>query len=533
MYTKTLIAFVILLCLLAVYLVFNCNCEKFQNNTKQTTEASNEGPPEPDEPFDEPEPPKPPGLSSTTPVATTTVAPTTAATTTVAPTEATPAATTTAAPTEATTTAAPTEAANETSMGVMPVSLDSKYKVNMFNTKKVEVPELKNIEFIDLSKEDAKVDIISIDTSNLTFSVLIKPTLKDNIDEKSQENSKQVIASSENWYIELKSRAVKFVYNGVSVESKININFNKVYLVSAVVANNYTAIMVNGNITEKEYNVPSLKTTKIKLGLSARNTNPFHGLIANMDLVEGALKPSEVCDRHNYCSSETPTCSFKPAGKNRIDCVKLCDLNDNCSSIECQNACLDCKNPLNCEWLSLEDGDFSGTSQADTPDAPEIRAIAHGSGQIILDWQAPESNGSPIKNYAIIVNESFNKNSGLTFRQLADTSCTSCEYIINGLKNRVYYDISVAAVNDIGVGDFSNVESVAPVGPVRNTDISPLLIEDDAEIEDSARKLISESLDSQICNSVLGLRKDGHYLNKKRVRFADQVREELVPKLAK
>ena len=384
---------------------------------------------------------------------------------------------------------------------------------------------------MDLTKEDSKIDIIGIDTQNLSFSTLIKPLLKENINKNIQENEKQVIASSENWYIELKSRAVKFVYNGVSVESKININFDKVYLISAIVANTYTAIMVNGNTTKKEYSVPSLKTEKIKIGLSRRNTNPFHGYIGNIDLVDGELKSNEICARHNYCSNETPSCSFKPAGKNRMDCIKLCGLDDNCSSIDCQNACLDCKNPINCEWLSLEESEGVGTSQADTPDAPEIRAIAHGSGQIVLDWKAPESNGSPIKNYAIIVNESFNKNSGLTFRQLADTSCTSCEYIINGLKNRVYYDVSVAAVNEIGVGDFSNVESVAPVGPLRNTDISPLLIEDDAEIEDSTRKLISDSLDAQICNSVLGATRDGHYLNKKRVRFADQVSEELVPKL--
>ena len=479
MYTKTLIAFVILLCLVAVYLVFNCNCEKFQNKNADATATE--------------------------------------------------------AATNAAANAAneePEANKNETTTTVIPVSLDSKYKVSLFNTQEVKVPELDNLSFNDFSKDDAKVDIIGIDTGNLTFSVLVKPTLKEDEDEKIQENKKQVIASSENWYIELKSKQVKLVHNGVSVESKININFNKVYLISAVVANTYTSIMVNGNETVKEYNVPSLKTTKIKLGLSARNTNPFHGLMANMDLVEGNLTPSEVCERHNYCSSETPTCSFKPAGRDRMDCIKLCGLNENCSSIECQNACLDCKNPINCEWLSLEDSEISGTSQADTPDAPEIRAIAHGSGQIVLDWQAPNSNGSPIKNYAIIVNESFNKNSGLTFRQLADTSCTSCEYIINGLKNRVYYDISVAAVNDIGVGDFSNVESVAPVGPLRNSDISPLLIEDDAEIENSARKLISDTLDAQICNSVLGESRDGHYLNKKRVRFADQVREELVPKLA-
>ena len=523
MYTKTLVAFVILLCLVAVYLIFNCNCEKFQSGAEEA--AAEEAAPAEEAAV---EPVEEPAAAEAAAVEAAAAAEPAAAAAAAA---AEPAVVVEPAVEEVKEMVLDTNNDNEANMGVIPVSLDSKYSVNSFNTSKVEVPEVENVEFMDLTKEDSKIDIIGIDAQNLSFSTLIKPLLKENINKNIQENEKQVIASSENWYIELKSRAVKFVYNGVSVESKINVNFDKVYLISAVVANTYIAIMVNGNTTEKEYSVPSLKTEKIKIGLSRRNTNPFHGYIGNIDLVDGELKSNEICARHNYCSNETPSCSFKPAGKNRMDCIKLCGLDDNCSSIDCQNACLDCNNPINCEWLSLEDSEGSGTSQANTPDAPEIRAIAHGSGQIVLDWKAPESNGSPIKNYAIIVNESFNKNSGLTFRQLADTSCTSCEYIINGLKNRVYYDVSVAAVNEIGVGDFSNVESVAPVGPLRNTDISPLLIEDDAEIEDSTRKLISDSLDAQICNSVLGATRDGHYLNKKRVRFADQVSEELVPKL--
>ena len=277
--------------------------------------------------------------------------------------------------------------------------------------------------------------------------------------------------------------------------------------------------------------MPFIKTKSIKLGLSGKNTNPFFGFLGNIDIVRGSLTDQEICSRHKFCSSETTTCNFKAAGKTRMDCIKLCDNNDNCSSIDCQSICLDCKNPINCEWLGLDETvDYREVS---VPDAPEIRALAHGDGQIVLDWSAPNNNGSPIKNYAIIVNESFNKNKGITFRQLADTRCTSCEYVINGLKNRVYYDVSVAAVNDIGISDFSNIESIAPVGKMKNSDVSDLLIEDDAEIENSARKIISDELNDQICLGVLEQNRDGHYLNKKRVRFSDQVKEELVPKLFK
>ena len=407
----------------------------------------------------------------------------------------------------------------------------SKHTFNYTNVPKKTFSDMENIEFYEFKSQESKIDITNTDLNNFTFSVLIKPTLSSDTNKKEEENRKKIIASSNSWYIELKSNVCKFVYNGVAVESKIIINFEKYYLVSAVVSNSYIAILVNGNETRKEYNVPEISTKSIKLGLSGKNTNRFNGFMGNIDIVSGNLTSDEICERNKFCSTETPTCSFKAAGKTRMDCVKLCDNDDNCSSVECQSICLDCKEPRNCEWLSLDEND--DYREVSVPDAPEIRALAHGDGQIVLDWSAPNNNGSPIKNYAIIVNESFNKNNGVTFRQLADTKCTACEYVINGLKNRIYYDVSVAAVNDIGISDFSNIESVAPMGKMRNSEVSNLLIEDDAEIENSARKIISDELNDQICEGVLSQSRDSHYLNKKRVRFAEQVKEELVPKLFK
>ena len=92
--------------------------------------------------------------------------------------------------------------------------------------------------------------------------------------------------------------------------------------------------------------MPFIKTKSIKLGLSGKNTNPFFGFLGNIDIVRGSLTDQEICSRHKFCSSETTTCNFKAAGKTRMDCIKLCDNNDNCSSIDCQSICLDCKNQL-------------------------------------------------------------------------------------------------------------------------------------------------------------------------------------------
>ena len=60
-----------------------------------------------------------------------------------------------------------------------------------------------------------------------------------------------------------------------------------------------------------------------------------------------------------------------------------------------------------------------------------------------------------------------------------------------------------------------------------------MVIEDDAEIENQARKVVSDELNDQICQSILSQNRDGHFLNKKRVKFAKQVQDELVPKLFK
>ena len=555
MYSRTLIVLTLLLCVGIIYLVYNCNCETFQDNQRELQKRirqktrkfmkpilrENLKNPEFRKKF-QTDPKfranffkemrmitirnmrnkkneKPPTTPSTKipPIPTPTLE--TPKPTVPAPTTSVP--------------SVPTTSVTESSqiVDIKPVKLDPKYTVNTSGVKMIKVPVMNNLEFYELKEPDSKIDISNVNVSKFTFSAIFSPVLPPDTNKKEQENAKQIIASSNSWYLQLKSNNCKFVYNGVSVESKVNITFSKYYLVSVVVAKTYISILINGNEVKKEYNVPELKSNTFKLGLSSRNSNPFYGLIGNVDIVSGNLTSTEICARHNFCSNEAPSCSFKAAGRTRMDCIKLCDNDEDCSSVECQNICLKCNNPLNCEWLSLDGNtDFRESS---VPDAPEIRALAHGDGQIVLDWQAPNENGSAIKNYAIIVKESFNKSNGITFRQLADTSCTACEYIINGLKNRIYYDVSVAAVNDIGISEFSNVESVAPVGPIRNTDVSPLLIEDDAEIENQARKVVSDELNSQICQSILSQNRDGHYLNKKRVKFAKQVQDELVPKLFK
>ena len=80
------------------------------------------------------------------------------------------------------------------SKGVIPVELDYKYTINSYNLKK-QIFQVKNIEFLqNFTTKGSKLDISGINTSNLTFSTLIKPTIPDNVERIDQENLKQVIA---------------------------------------------------------------------------------------------------------------------------------------------------------------------------------------------------------------------------------------------------------------------------------------------------------------------------------------------------
>ena len=373
--------------------------------------------------------------------------------------------------------------------------------------------------FYEFNKNSSKIEIIDLNARYFTFSIYFERL--------GRESSKQVIASSRNWYIDLRKNSVRLVYNNRVIKSNITINSQKIYHLVVVVNKTYVSLFVNGNEVMKNMKVPEIETKSIKIGNSQRDDTPFMGKLGGFDILDGPLTRSEICKDSNYCFTEGGKCGFVAEGDKMIDCIKTCNSYDNCDAVDCQKICMDCTDFNVCGWV--EDPNKSDNKKiARPPDSTEIRAMAHDSGQIILDWKAPKDNGERIKSYAIIVNESFNKSSGITFRQLADTNCKSCEYTINGLKNKVYYDIKIAAINDKGMGKYSNTETIMVNGPLKNTDISPLLMESDEEIADMARKNVNKGLNDAICTTILSNKRDNHFLNKKRVRFADQVKKELL-----
>jgi len=370
--------------------------------------------------------------------------------------------------------------------------------------------------FYEFNSPTSKIDILNIKTSKFTFMCYFERV--------SDEPKKQVIVSSDNWFVDLEKEQLRFVYNNKVVKSNISINSNKIYHLAIIVNDDSLTLFVNGNEVKKEMPVSEKITTSIKIGNSKSSDSPFKGNIGGFELINGILLRKEICKMSNYCFNENEKCEFNPMGDEMIDCIKMCGKNENCGAVECQSICLSCNDLNSCGWLE----ESNNQKQIKPPNAPTIRAVAHDSGQIILDWKAPENNGSNIRNYSILLNESFNKSNGIIFKQLADTKCTSCEYTINGLKNKVYYDIKVAGINEKGMGEYSNTETIMVNGALKNSDVSPLLMESDEEIYETARRSFNNTLNESICTTILSNKKDNHYLNKKRVRFADQIKKELL-----
>lgn len=401
----------------------------------------------------------------------------------------------------------------------------SKFKVTE-NTDIVEKGDTDVEKIYKFEKEDAKIDISNIDTNKFTLSFFFRPRVLPNSSEADIINSigkKQVIVSSENWSVELKQKQLKFVYNNIPINSVVNIELNKFYHCTVIVEENYTSIFVNGNESKNNYSVPVIQTIGFKFGLSLNNTHSFYGDIGRIDFRKGSLDRSEICDTFKFCSVESAKCPFKASGETLENCQQICTLAEGCNGDICKKICEECTNPTNCKWLADSEIELD---DLEIPPQVTIRGINYGDSQIIIDWKAPVNIGRPIKLYAIKIVESYNKNKGIIIKQMV-TNCTSCKYTINGLKNKTFYDISVAGINSLGMGEMSNTITLAPDGPVKNKDISDLLVESDNEIKRAVGESLKNKNNDTLCNFYSSKLKDGHVLNKKRVRFADQLNEVL------
>ncbi|MGE3340405.1 MAG: fibronectin type III domain-containing protein [Candidatus Altimarinota bacterium] len=100
------------------------------------------------------------------------------------------------------------------------------------------------------------------------------------------------------------------------------------------------------------------------------------------------------------------------------------------------------------------------TAGASLPDAiNNLNAIA-GNTQVTLTWTAPADNGSAITDYIV----EYGETSGFpgNAQVFSDGVSASTGATVTGLTNDTEYSFRVAAVNGVGTGPYSNVDSETP-----------------------------------------------------------------------
>jgi len=193
-------------------------------------------------------------------------------------------------------------------------------------------------------------------------------------------------------------------------------------------------------------------------------------------------------------AAEMSQCNFYPNGSSKINCRENCNSFNTltCDGAICNNICNACKDSVSCPWTNDADKNINYIPGAPSP----IRTTA-GNKRVVLEWKKPfEGTNGTINSYIVIVKESYpskdNTSNDEMIYNFDANDCENCQYEIKDLKNTVYYDISVKSQNTVHVGtevknnisaSCSNIETIAPIGPINIKDYHSSLIESDEEIE--------------------------------------------------
>jgi hypothetical protein len=94
------------------------------------------------------------------------------------------------------------------------------------------------------------------------------------------------------------------------------------------------------------------------------------------------------------------------------------------------------------------------------PGAPASVTVTPGDATLALTWSAPATGGSPLRDYRV----EYRATPSGDWTLLADGVSTATAATISGLTNGVAYDVRVSAVNAVGAGPASPVQTVRPGG---------------------------------------------------------------------
>ena len=105
------------------------------------------------------------------------------------------------------------------------------------------------------------------------------------------------------------------------------------------------------------------------------------------------------------------------------------------------------------------------TADAQWPDAPSAPRLTAGDGQIFVEWDAPDDNGSPITSYVVGYGVSYVDEETLNVDDPGTRSTT-----ITGLTNGTQYSVVVFATNAGGDSDWSEAAYATPVADAQPPD---------------------------------------------------------------
>jgi len=339
-----------------------------------------------------------------------------------------------------------------------------------------------NMKALRFNGKTSFVKIEKLELENFTISLFFKVL--------ENKNQPLIYSKSGNWSIDLSGKNCRAILDREMIISDQLIENNTWYNLAVSINSGGLKIHINGIENNKALSY-NKKTKEIFIGSNKNQELHFNGYIGRIKVFKRNLGKDELCHLSKLCKvlvedeSDDGKCNFIPKGLTLKDCLTSCSGNKKCDYDYCQNVCKNCIDYENCKWIErpiIKDIITKKVQKHDVPYAPEIRAIPMDK-KISLEWAKPYDGGTPITDYLIMIHDSFNPEVGVKLSLSSDSECEQCNHIVSGLKNGVYYDVSVRAINNIGLGKISNQETISPNGLVEPNQVSNSLFETDEQLK--------------------------------------------------
>ena len=181
------------------------------------------------------------------------------------------------------------------------------------------------------------------------------------------------------------------------------------------------------------------------------------------------------CDDAEYCSwlkkkEEDKTCKFIPYGPSKVSCINICNKENNCDYMTCQNICLNCQDKEMCRWIipppppPKEEDPIEPPPKYDPegkPIPPNISVKTYNN-KVKIIWNRPYNGDAPIEAYVCFLFKTFKINEGVKINMVPFPKCEECTHIINDLHSNETYSVGIRAYNKLGLSLMSNIESFIP-----------------------------------------------------------------------